>query len=79
MLSIKFSNSISSFYVFPFILVLWRVRGQKEDMEEEKVGGTSVLNKQDIYTKLRVLVQQIEVPIWNSQVQLQGGSLPKSK
>ena len=26
------------------------VRGQKEDTEEEKVGGTSVLNKQNIYT-----------------------------
>ena len=27
------------------------VRGQKEDVEEEKVDGTNVLNKQNIYTK----------------------------
>ena len=32
-------------------LILSSCCGQKEDMEEEKVGGTSVLNKQDIYTK----------------------------
>ena len=34
-----------------FWLLLWPVRGQKEDTEEEKVGGTSVLNKQNIYKK----------------------------
>ena len=31
--------------------VLWSFRDQKEDTEEEKVGGTNVLNKQNIYTK----------------------------
>ena len=31
--------------------LLWPVRGQKEDTEEEKVGGTNVLNKQNTYTK----------------------------
>ena len=38
---------------------MWLVKDQKEDTEEEKVGGISVLNKQNIYT-MRVLVQQIE-------------------
>ena len=27
-----------------FVAKLWVVRGQKEDTEEEKIGGTSVLN-----------------------------------
>ena len=31
--------------------MLWPVKGQKENMEEEKVDGTNVLNKQNIYTK----------------------------
>ena len=32
-------------------IVLMPIRGQKDDMEEEKVGETSVLNKQNIYKK----------------------------
>ena len=32
-------------------LVLRPIRGQKEDMEEQKIGRASELNKQDIYTK----------------------------
>ena len=31
--------------------LLWPVRGKEKDTKKEKVGGTSVLNKQNIYTK----------------------------
>ena len=49
-------------------------------MEEEKVGGTSVLDKQNIRIyKIRVLVQQVEVSIWSCQVWLLEGSLFESK
>ena len=37
--------------IYLSIYMLWPFRHQKEDMEEEKVGGTSVLNKQNLYTR----------------------------
>ena len=47
-------------------------------MEEKKVGETSVLNKQNIYTKW-VLVQPVEVSIRNCHVRLLEGRLSESK
>ena len=45
------------------LLLLWQIRGQKKDTEEEKVGWTSVLNKQKHIYKIRVFVQQVEVSV----------------
>ena len=46
------SNMGSVYLGSPYIyILLWPVKGQKEDTEEEKVGRTCVRNKQNIYTK----------------------------
>ena len=41
--------------------LLWPFRGQKGDKEEEKVGGTNVLNKHKIYTNKNVSTAYISV------------------